>query len=285
MQNLLGIYEKALPNECSLREKLQYTGELGFNFMEISIDETDERLGRLYWPETNRWKLLEDIKETGVPIQSMCFSGQRKYPMGSRNALTRNKSMELIDRAIDFAAALGIRLIQLAGYDVYYEEGGPDTHKMFLDNLKIAVGMAARQQVMLSVEIMDTAYLNSITKYLYFDRQIQSPWLTVYPDLGNLTAWGNNVTEELQKGIHRITGVHVKETLAVTASSPGKFKEVPFGAGCVDFVNSFRTLKSLGYTGPFMIEMWTGKEKNALNEVRNAKKFILNQLAQAGYLS
>ena len=43
----LGIYEKALPYGSSWDQKLAAAERLGFQFVEISIDETDERLSRL----------------------------------------------------------------------------------------------------------------------------------------------------------------------------------------------------------------------------------------------
>ncbi|MEF1301578.1 xylulose 5-phosphate 3-epimerase, partial [Vibrio owensii] len=36
----VGLYEKALPNELSWEEKLSVTKELGFDFLEISVDES-----------------------------------------------------------------------------------------------------------------------------------------------------------------------------------------------------------------------------------------------------
>ena len=45
----LGIYEKALPKGTSWLEKLTMAKDLGFQFVEMSIDETDERLARLDW--------------------------------------------------------------------------------------------------------------------------------------------------------------------------------------------------------------------------------------------
>ncbi|PLN13627.1 xylulose 5-phosphate 3-epimerase, partial [Klebsiella pneumoniae] len=45
----LGIYEKALPaGECWL-ERLKLAKALGFDFVEMSLDETDARLARLDW--------------------------------------------------------------------------------------------------------------------------------------------------------------------------------------------------------------------------------------------
>ena len=40
----LGLYEKALPAALSYREKLLTAAECGFDFIELSIDESDEKL-------------------------------------------------------------------------------------------------------------------------------------------------------------------------------------------------------------------------------------------------
>ena len=45
--HLLGLYEKALPAEWSWERRLSAARELGFDYMEISIDETDGRMARL----------------------------------------------------------------------------------------------------------------------------------------------------------------------------------------------------------------------------------------------
>ena len=47
----LGIYEKALPNDFTWLEKMQAAKQAGFDYIEISIDESDERLARLDWSD------------------------------------------------------------------------------------------------------------------------------------------------------------------------------------------------------------------------------------------
>ena len=41
-----------------------------------------------------------------------------------------------MEKALKLADELGIRIIQLAGYDVYYEEGDEETREYFRNNLK-----------------------------------------------------------------------------------------------------------------------------------------------------
>lgn len=283
MENLFGIYEKALPKNVDWRSRLELAKNFGFDFVEISIDESDERLKRLYWSREEKFNLAKSIQETGVKILTMCFSGHRRYPLGSHDEEIRNKALELMEKAIEFASDTGIRVIQLAGYDVYYEESDEQTKQLFLKGLKESVRMAAKRQVMLAMEIMDTSFLNSITKYMYYDEILGSPWFTVYPDLGNLSAWGNDVEAELEKGFKKIVAVHIKDTLAVTESFEGKFKEVQFGEGCVDFVKAFKKLKSLGYKGPFLIEMWSEKAADPAAEIKKAKQWVEEKLREGGF--
>lgn len=283
MDNLLGLYEKALPKDMDWSTKLKTAKELGFDFMEISIDESDERLARLCWTKAEKRQLLQDMEELQMPIMSMCFSGHRRYPLGSRSLEVREKALALMEKAIKFASEMGIRVIQLAGYDVYYEEHGEDTLAYFIEGLKQSVAMAAKHQVMLAIEIMDTTFLNSIQKYMEYDTLIKSPWLAVYPDIGNLSAWGNDVGYELEFGYSRIVAVHVKETLNVTESFPGKFRDTPFGTGDVDFVTIFKKLKSLRYNGPFLIEMWADTFAEPLVEIARTREFVLDKLKAGGF--
>jgi len=279
----LGIYEKALPPKTTWLEKLNIAKSAGYDFVELSIDESDERISRLSWDKEQRAQLVEAIHVTGVRIPSMCLSVHRKYPLGSENPEIRAKALDIMKLAIEFAVDTGIRNIQLAGYDVYYDTGNAKTRSNFIEGLKQAVKWASKAEVMLSMEIMDYPLMSSISKFLDHAEIIDSPWFTVYPDIGNLSAWGNDVEREFSKGINKITAIHLKDTLAVTGTFGGKFKEVPFGDGCVDFPEFFRILKKLNYSGPFLIEMWTEKAEDPIKEIIKAREWILDRMREGKY--
>lgn len=282
--SLLGLYEKATPKNISWQERFAFVKRLGFDFIELSIDETDERLARLDWSKKTRENLVKAAFESDVKILSMCLSGHRRYPLGSADPEKRKKAMLIMKKAIDLASDLGIFCIQLAGYDVYYESKSLQSRELFIENLRVAVELASEKGVVLSIEIMDDPFLNSISKYLRIKQQIPSSYLQVYPDLGNLSAWPeNDVGFELEQGIAEITQIHLKDTLAVTAEFSGKFKGVDFGSGCVDFAGCLKTLKRLNYNGPFVIEMWSETSDNPAEEVERAQAFLLPILKEAGY--
>ncbi|MFY3762805.1 L-ribulose-5-phosphate 3-epimerase, partial [Escherichia coli] len=210
------------------------------------------------------------------------LSGHRRFPFGSHDPALRQRAFDVMEQAIQLAKDVGIRTIQLAGYDVYYEEQDEGTLARFSEGMQWAVDRAAAAQVMLAVEIMDTAFMNSIGKWKAWDALLASPWFTVYPDVGNLSAWGNDVPRELELGIDRIAAIHLKDTYPVTAVSPGQFRDVPFGEGCVDFVEVFRTLQRLNYRGAFLIEMWTEKAEEPVAEIVQARRWIEQKMQQGG---
>lgn len=276
--HVVGIYEKAFGPEIKWRERLDRASKLGFDYVEISIDETDERLSRLDWTKPQKKQLLDDIWNSGISIRSMCLSGHRRFPFGSAETAIRKRAFEIMDKAIEFAGDIGIRVIQLAGYDVYYEQSTDESVKRFAEGMQWAAERAARAQVMLAMEIMDTPFMNSITKHLEYERAINSPWYRVYPDLGNLSAWReNDPALELEKGVGSIVGVHVKDTVPPSGDFKGLFKSVPFGSGCVNFSARFAQLEQLGYTGPYMIEMWYKDGTNDIEEISKACKWLDEQ--------
>ena len=278
----LGIYEKALPKHLTWQDRLSLAKACGFDFVEMSVDETDERLARLDWTKAQRLDLLRAIIETGITVPSMCLSGHRRFPFGSRDEQTRQKAYEIMEKALQLASDVGIRTIQLAGYDVYYEEQDAGTIARFEEGLQWAVERAASMQTTLAVEIMDTKFMSSITRWKAWEEKIRSPWFTVYPDVGNLSAWNDDVAGELTLGIDKISAIHLKDTFKVTDTCAGQFRDVPFGEGCVDFVHVFKTLEKLNYRGAFLIEMWTEKAEEPVAEIIEARRWIEAKMQEGG---
>lgn len=271
MTRPIGIYEKATPKQLSWKERLLFAKELGFDFVEMSIDESDARWARLDWTKEERLNLVKAIYETGVRIPSICFSGHRRFPLGSSNPDLEKEALASMKKCIELAQDLGVRVIQLAGYDVYYEEKSFETRTRFIKNLRKACDWAEEAQVILAIEIMDDPFINSIEKYLAIEKEVDSPYLFVYPDTGNVSAWHNDLWSEFYNGHRSIAALHLKDTYPVTETSKGQFRDVPFGQGCVDWEEVFSVLKRSNYNGPFLIEMWS-ENCETIEETRAAIK-------------
>lgn len=249
----LGLYEKAMPPELTWEEKLTAARNAGYDFVEISIDETEDKLDRLDWTREQRQELVHLMDKTGIPVRTMCLSGHRKYPIGSSNPEICARGMEIMEKAITLAEDLGIRIIQLAGYDVYYEESTPETVERFGKNLVKAALMAAKAGIILAFETMETEFMNTVEKAMAYVNTVNSPYLGVYPDMGNITnaavSSGTDVLKDIESGAGHLYAVHLKETV------PGIFREVPFGTGHVDFPSVISKTWELGVRR-YVTEFW-----------------------------
>ena len=93
----LGLYEKAMPKTLTWKEKLEAARAAGYDFVEISIDETDEKLARLDWSREERRELVDLMYQIGIPVRTMCLSGHRKYPIGSKVPEICARCMEIME--------------------------------------------------------------------------------------------------------------------------------------------------------------------------------------------
>lgn len=256
---LLGMYEKAVPAELTWIERLEVARDSGFDYVEISVDESDARLERLEWTPAERRQLVRAMDNTGERVRSLCLSAHRKYPLGASDPKVAERSLEIMKKACDLACDLGVRTIQLAGYDVYYEEGTDATRARFEENLARAVEIASRVGVLLGFETMETPFMDTVEKAMAYVSKIDSPYLGVYPDLGNLTnaslLYGKSVADDIATGRGHILAAHCKETVA------GKYREIPFGTGTTDYDGGLDELVSQGVRR-FVAEFWyVGSEK------------------------
>jgi len=102
---------------------------------------------------------------------------------------------------------------------------------------------------------------------------VNSPYLQVYPDLGNITnaalTYGNNVIDDLKSGKGHLAAMHLKESL------PGHFREIPFGNGHVDFRNAIKTATDMGVR-MFVSEFWYTGNEDWQYQLKIANQFIRN---------
>ena len=278
----LGLYEKAMPSGLDFKEMLSLTSRCGFDRLEISIDESDGRLSRLDWSRKKIRDLGSLVDDLGVPIKTMCLSGQRRFPFGSHEKVIRERSIEIIKKAVDFSARLGISIIQLAGYDVYYEDHDEQTVAWFEKNLRIATTYASKAGVILAFETMETPFMDTVGKAMSYVDKIKSPFLGVYPDIGNLqnaaVVYDSDLMADIQCGEGHIFAAHLKET------KPGVYRDMDFDTGHTDYNSCLQVLWGMGvriYTG----EMWDDGKGNTEERITKASNFLRSKIGAVSRIS
>ena len=273
----IGVYEKALPPAADWHGTLAHARAAGFDFIEIAVDESAERRARLGWTSAEIAALQRASLAEGLPVHTVILSALRAVPLASPDAGLRDEAAGLLAAGIAFAARIGARILQVPGYYSFDRPAGPDGAARFTEALAAAAETASAHGVMLGIETMDGEDVTSVRAALAHVEAVRSPWLALYPDVGNLAANGHDVDAELRAGAGRLVGVHLKD------ARPGAFRRVPFGEGVVPFARAFATLARLRYPGPFLIEMWNDGAEDADATLREALRFVRAAMAEGGY--
>ncbi len=275
MEYRLGVYEKSMPDTLSMEEKLRAAKQAGFDFVEMSVDESDKKMSRLDWTDDEMIAALKSERDAGLKMESICFSAQRKFPLGTEDKNKEVAAKELLKKAILFAVKMGIRIIQLQGYDCYYNEiSNHRTKERFFRNLREAVSFASMYGVSLGIETMENDFINTVSKAMYYVTKIDSPYLQVYPDIGNITNATDYVCRDIRSGAGHVFSAHLKETV------PGKFREIPYGEGNVDFPSAISALYETGVRR-YVAEFWYTGQKDWQKIMAGNREFLKNQFLKA----
>jgi L-ribulose-5-phosphate 3-epimerase len=272
----LGLYEKALPKDLSWEERLTLARQTGFDFLELSIDDTDQRIARLDWSPRERRFLREIVEKTGLRIQSLSLSAHRRFPLGSKSSETGRKALDVFKKSIDLAVEIGARTLLVGGAEDYYREVDQGSRARFLENLGQGFKWASGSGVMLALENWDIQ-INTLPRVMEYVNHFNSPWFQTYTDLGNLVYAGVDVVSQLSHVEGHIAALHVKDTL------PGQLRYITPGEGAVPFVEAFEKLASMGFQAPVVLELWTEEFPDAVERVRIGGEFIRAKMKEGWY--
>ena len=245
-----GLYEKAIRNSLSWKEKLLCAKECGYDYLELCVDASDERIARIYMSREERFELLELMYETKLPIRSMSVSALTKYALGDPDN------------------------------DIYYGESTIQTKQFFLENIKKAAEITEKEGVLIGFETMENDFMNTVGKAMKYVRLVDSSYLKVYPDAGNITNAGvklqQDVCEDMLLGKGNMIALHLKET------RPGVFREVPFLTGHVDFEAIIHMAWNMGIRR-YVTELWdVGQDdwKEAICFANQSMRCILDKQSE-----
>lgn len=269
----IGMYEKALPKDLTWEQRLEQARRAGFDFVELSVDDTDGRIARLEWTAAERAAVRQVAVDTGVPLRSLSLSAHRRFPLGSKSAETRRKAREIFFQAIDLALDLDLRYVLLSGAEDYYEVCDEQSEVLFIENLGKGFERASGAGLMLALENWDIQ-IDSLTKVMRYVEHFDSPWFQAYADIGNLTYARKDTLAELDAARSHIAALHVKDTL------PGQLRYVTPGEGAVPFIEAFAKLAEIGFQGPTVLELWTESYPDAYQRVEAGLAFIKGKMAE-----
>jgi L-ribulose-5-phosphate 3-epimerase len=268
-----GINIWSFPGTMSIKECMIYAKEVGFDSIELALNETGAMSLESSEEEVIGYKKLAE--EIGIEISSLASGLYWSYPLTSNDENIREKSKAIIKKQIDFAAALGVDTILVVpgavgvdfipgsaviDYDVAYDRA--------LNGIKELAPYAEEKRVSIGIENVWNKFLLSPLEMRDFIDKVNSPYVGSYFDVGNVVFSG--YPEQWIKILgSRIKKVHFKD---YRREAGGLHGFVDLLAGDVDYVKVMEAFKAVGYDGYVTAEMIPGYKQYADQIVYNTSK-------------
>ena len=276
----LGLYEKAKAPNLSWKDKFDICLKSGFDFMELSLDESIEKKNRLKWNKSQKKDFLDAQKEVGISVPSINISTFKNLVFVDEKQVFVD-AVNLFKEIVDFAYSLNISNIQITSFPFSGKLSVGERENIFVDFLKEITDYICGRNMYISFETQDNGLITNTVSSMKIIEKVNSPWLRYYPDLGNLINFGNlkekyngknDAVENDLKVAKGIRFCHIKET------NENHDRRIEFGSGNdhAQYVRHFQLLKELGCEY-FVAEFWY-KENCGYKRIEDVASFLRKRL-------
>ncbi len=265
-----GINIWSFDQDYSIDQCMKLAKDAGFEGIELALSAK----GQLSLLSTDEEiiSIREKAEKIGISINSLATGLYWQYSLTSDQEYIRNKAKEVVKRQLDIAALLGADCILACpgavGVDFKPEDVVPDADEIeFFAGSEIIdydvayerardafielAPYAAEKQVHIGVENIWNKFLLSPLEMRTFIDEIDSQWVGVYLDVGNMVLFG--YPEHWIKILgSRIKKVHFKD-FRIDAKGLAGF--VDLLAGDVNWVRVIDEFEKIGYQGWANAEM------------------------------
>ena len=244
MTYTLSLYEKAMPDDLPLFEKLRAARRFGYDGMELCVDLDPARQERLDWSRAQRRELSAFLIDEGLRIPTLSLSALRSCPLGDMRPGQNERAMTMLTKSMTLCCQLGMQIILINGYDAFDIPSTPETADQFAGNIEKAAALAASFGVTLGIENAERPFMDTIKKAAMWVRRIDNPYFRIYGDVGNSfnAAKGDAglALFDMAQGQGITAAMHLKDTL------PGEYRYTRYGEGHVDFGRAVALCRSIG---------------------------------------
>lgn len=241
-------------DSSNVAEQLQTAAQAGFEGIELVLSH-DGPL-RFQTPDAACAEFRAQAAELGLQICGLASGVFFETNYASPDAADRQTAFDLTVAMLDRAAALGAGAILVIPAVVGTDRdrkprvGYADALHRTCDALDQLRYEAEARRVVIGLENVWNRFLLSPVEAAELIDRVNSPWVGMYLDIGNVMAYGYPQDWIVTLG-GRILRVHVKD---YDLARPGRDGFCPLGEGCVDWPAVIGALRQSGYRGPLTFE-------------------------------
>ncbi len=271
MKYTLSLYEKAMPDDMPLKEKLLASRECGYDSMELCVDLNPEREARLNWTRKERRELSGFLIDNDLRMPTFSLSALRSCPLGELDDAKNARALDMLEKSADLCCNIGSQVILINGYDVYSSPSTEKTVERFGENIVKAAEICASYGVILAIENAERPFIDSFSKAAEWVERIDSPYFRIYGDVGNtFNACLGDVPKALadfETGRGITAAAHLKDTM------PGEYRFTRYGEGHVDFSQAVKKCLDIGVR-MFTAELFYQQQLNWHEEAKRVNRFL-----------
>lgn len=228
------------------QEEFPKAAELGLDCIEFILDFNDAELNPLL-RDDGPDEILLISEQTGVKVLTVCADYFMEAPLHHPDEEVAAQSRWILRRLLSNGIKLGLTDIVIPCVD-QSSLADDIVKERFIERLKPLLDDAEMSGIRLSLEtdLAPQPFAELLEK-------IGSNCVTVNYDTGNSAALGYDPVEELAWYGMKITDIHLKDRKRSGGS-------VPFGYGDTQFDRFFDALRTLDYSGPFIMQAYRDDE-------------------------
>jgi len=189
------------------------------------------------------------------------------------------RQIEMLRRRIDFGEQLGAQYVIADAID----RPGPDEqHRKALNAIHDVADYAADHEIRIAVEIHDGPTRNGLSSRKFLE-EVDHSNVGINYDTGNIYYYNDHIdpAEDIRHILDRVVHVHLKDT----TGGKGQWQFCALGEGRVNFPKIIEALQSVGFRGPYSLEI-EGQQGEDLNREGHLARVMksVNYLRQIGLM-
>lgn len=253
----------------SWRVELSRARQAGLSYIEWIYDAYGASVNPLATAEgiaeLNALKHESDIKTPAI-----CADWLMDYPLIRCSEEQREQREHLLHNLLRWGKKIGASRLVLPFVDA---------SSIRTEEEKVIVLGVLERALPLSDELGVEMHLEADfgpAEFASFLARIPRPAIKVNYDTGNSSGLGYVASEEFAAYGNRVGSIHIKDRQRLPG---GKVITKPLGEGSADFDDVFSSIRKIGYSGGFTLQVARGKDGDEVNWIQQQLTFLRRYLA------
>jgi len=246
------IGDNMIPKGWSFEKGLELIKQSGFDGVELW-------LGGSSWfdmktTDAEIHKLHRSVQNAGLLVSNVANTLDWDTPLSARDPKVRQQAMRIVERQIEATTLFETDAILIVSATVTEDNPYNEVYGRYLDSLRTLSETAARARVKIGCENCNSEqrFLLSPREFWLFLNEVNSPWVGLHLDVGNIHDTGF-AEQWIEMHGPRITRIHLKDVMKKRGRSEVVYTNLFLGDNNWPAIRG--AIGKVGYDGWLIAEM------------------------------